>query len=98
MYDETTTDANDYTADNTQYTDNQSDITTYEMSETVAQAPISTEQAGADLTQEQAIDQVISYNANGINAIPVFNTSNNSWKVQVIDTPVKEAQPVKYSI
>ena len=98
VYDETTTDTNDYTVDNTQYTDNQSDITTYEMSETVAQAPISTEQAGADLTQEQAIDQVISYNANGINAIPVFNTSNNSWKVQVIDTPVKEAQPVKYSI
>lgn len=98
VYDETTTDTNDYTVDNTQYTDNQSDITTYEMSETVAQAPISTEQAGVDLTQEQAIDQVISYNANGINAIPVFNTSNNSWKVQVIDTPVKEAQPVKYSI
>lgn len=52
----------------------------------------------AKLDQEQAIDQVISYNANGVNAIPVFNADDNSWHVQVIETPVEEIKPVQYNI
>ena len=81
----------DDTTDENQVTENASDITTYEEA-------IPVEQTVAKLDQEQAIDQVISYNANGVNAIPVFNADDNSWHVQVIETPVEEIKPVQYNI
>lgn len=74
----------------------QEEATIYETEESVLEA--SADQTEAGLTQEQAIDQVISYNTNGINAIPVFNASDNSWRVEVVDTGVKEVQPMQYNI
>ena len=106
VYDETT-----YSADTTEsepiYDDTsystdtepayqEEEATIYESEEPVSEA--STAQTVSGLTQEQAIDQVISYNTNGINAIPVFNANDNSWKVQVVDTGVKEVQPMQYNI
>ncbi len=74
----------------------QEEASIYESEEPVLEA--SANQTVSGLTQEQAIDQVISYNTNGINAIPVFNANDNSWKVQVVDTGIKEAQPMQYNI
>ena len=74
----------------------QEEATIYETEEPVLEA--SADQTETGLTQEQAIDQVISYNTNGINAIPVFNASDNSWRVEVVDTGVKEVQPMQYNI
>ena len=52
----------------------------------------------AKLTQDQAIDQVISYNMKGMNAVPVFNATDNSWRVEVINDSAKEVKPVQYNI
>lgn len=87
--------------DNTSYSTDtepayQEEATIYENEEPVSEA--STTQTVSGLTQEQAIDQVISYNINGINAIPIFNANDNSWKVQVVDAGVKEVQPMQYNI
>lgn len=90
VYDETS-----YSID-TEPTYQEEEATIYETEESVLEA--SADQTEAGLTQEQAIDQVISYNTNGINAIPVFNASDNSWRVEVVDTGVKEVQPMQYNI
>ena len=75
---------------------NQEEAPVYETEEPVLEA--SANQTKAGLTQEQTIDQVISYNTNGINAIPVFNASDNSWSVEVVDTGAKEVQPMQYNM
>lgn len=75
---------------------NQEEAPVYETEEPVLEA--SANQTKAGLTQEQTIDQVISYNTNGINAIPVFNASDNSWSVEVVDTGTKEVQPMQYNM
>ena len=75
---------------------NQEEAPVYETEEPVLEA--STNQTEAGFTQEQAIDQVISYNTNGMNAIPVFNANDNSWRVEVVDTGAKEVQPMQYNI
>lgn len=90
VYDETS-----YSTD-TEPTYQEEEATIYETEEPVLEA--STNQTGTGLTQEQAIDQVISYNINGMNAIPVFNANDNSWRVEVVDTGAKEVQPMQYNI
>lgn len=72
--------------------------TTYQVDEPIIEDTNSVEQTVASLTQEQVIDQIVNYNANGINAIPVFNADDNTWRVEVIDTGVKEAEPMQYNM
>lgn len=76
----------------------ESDITTYETNETVDNQDVPVEYTVAKLTQDQAIDQVISYNMKGMNAVPVFNATDNSWRVEVINDSAKEVKPVQYNI
>ena len=90
VYDDTSY-STDTTESNPVYSE---EVTTYETEEPVIEAQANV----SNLTQDQVIDQVISYNANGINAIPVFNATNNSWHVEVVDTTTKEVQPMQYNI
>ena len=76
----------------------ESDVTTYETDETVDNQDVPVEYTVAKLTQDQAIDQVISYNMKGMNAVPVFNATDNSWRVEVINDSAKEVKPVQYNI
>ena len=76
----------------------QSDVDTYQIEEKESDLIIPTEQTVAKLTREQAIDEVINYNTNGVNAVPVFNTSDNSWTVEVISDNIKEAKSAEYRI
>ncbi len=85
------------TEDNSNVQEN-TDVTTYQVDETVADEVAPVEQTVAKLTQDQAIDQVINYNTRGMNAIPVFNAKDNSWRVEVIDNTVKEVKPTQYNI
>ncbi len=76
----------------------EADVTTYQVDEPIAEDTYPVEQTVAALTQEQVIDQIVNYNANGINAIPVFNAADNTWRVEVIDTGAKEAEPMQYNM
>ena len=78
--------------DETSYsTDTYDDVTTYE------EASLPVEQTVAKMTQDEAIDQVINYNAAGMNAVPIFNASDNSWSVEVVNNTVVD-KPVQYNI
>ena len=74
------------------------DVTTYQVDETVTDEVAPVEQTVAKLTQDQAIDQVINYNTRGMNAIPVFNAKDNSWRVEVIDNATNEVKTTQYNI
>ena len=81
------------------YTDDSISTNSIEETPTYDDTSLTTvDQTVAKLTQEQAIDQVINYNTNGINAVPVFNTSDNSWHVEVVDTQENVKEPIKYSM
>lgn len=80
------------TYDETSYsTDTYDDVTTYE------EASLPVEQTVAKMTQDEAIDQVINYNAAGMNAVPIFNASDNSWRVEVVNNAVVD-KPAQYNI
>lgn len=81
------------------YTDDSISTNSIEETPTYDDTSLTTvDQTVAKLTQEQAIDQVINYNTNGINAVPVFNTADNSWHVEVVDTQENVKEPIKYSM
>lgn len=97
--DQTYSEVNDTFNTPEQAYDNSADVAAYQIDETAETEDTLPEEMAVKLSQEEAIDQVIAYNDNGINAIPVFNSTDNSWSVKIIDnTPVNEIEPVQYSI
>lgn len=88
-----------YSTDLTPTYDDYNDIDTYQVASSVVDSAIQTDDLTKVMTQEEAINKVIAYNENGVNAIPVFNAENSSWHVEVIDDAnVNSVEPMQYNL
>ena len=93
-YDEgTISDIDNYSTDT--YTE---DTPVYEEEVASSQTDTNDDQMVASMTPDAIVDQVLSYNANGINAVPVYDTNTGSWRTQIIDEPAQSENVSRISM
>ena len=63
-----------------------------------SQTDTNDDQMVASMTPDDIVDQVLSYNANGINAVPVYDTNTGSWRTQIIDEPAQSENVSRISM
>ena len=64
----------------------------------VASNETNNDQVVASMTPDAVVDQVLSYNANGINAVPVYDANTGSWHTQIVDEPTQNENVSRISM
>lgn len=109
VYDDTATQDVETYSDVSSYDEGTtSDVDTYSTDTYTEEAPVyegevasnedNNDQVVASMTPDAVVDQVLSYNANGINAVPVYDANTGSWHAQIVDEPTQNENVSRISM